>query len=250
MDWGSKKQREREVGQGGLFGMMMSGGDSEVGVLDSAENWPEGLKLKYEKETLGFYITGHPLRKYSDEVKTYSNATTATLSEKPSGFDVAIGGIVSAVRQLRTKKGDPMAVIQFEDWDGIVEVLIFPEAYAKTQRLIETDAPLFIKGKLDNDEASIKILASDIYPMDRVREMLSRTVTIHINLGEAPQDIAERLQPVIDEKRGPAEIIFELEFPGRFTAFVRPNPYVKISPDREFVAAVERICGSNTVRLS
>ena len=58
---------------------------------------------------------------------------------------------------------------------------------------------LFIKGKLDNDEASMKILASDIYPMDRVREVLSRTVTIHINLGEAPQDIAERLQPVIDE---------------------------------------------------
>jgi DNA polymerase-3 subunit alpha len=231
--------------------MMMGGGsDGDVGVLDHAENWPEGLKLKYEKETLGFYITGHPLRKYSSEVKTYSNATTGTLAEKPSGFDVAIGGIVSAIRQMRTKKGDPMAIIQFEDWDGIVEVLVFPDTYAKTQRLLEADAVLFIKGKLDNDEASMKILASDIYPMDRVREVLSRTVTIHINLGEAPQDIAERLQPVIDEKRGAAEIVFELELPGRYTAFVRPNPYVKISPDRECVAAIERICGLNTVRLS
>ena len=60
---------------------------------------------------------------------------------------------------------------------------------------------------------------------------------------------AERLQPVIDEKRGPAEIVFELEFPGRYTAYVRPNPYVKISPDREFVESVERICGRDTVRL-
>jgi len=249
MDWGQKKQREREIGQGGLFGMMM-GGNSNEESLEAADQWPEGLKLKHEKETLGFYITGHPLRKYADEVKTYSNATTATLSEKPSGFDVAIGGIVSAVRHMRTKKGDPMGVVQLEDWDGIVEVLVFPETYARAQRLLESDAPLFVKGKLDNDEASIKILASDIYPMERVKETLSRTVTIHINMGSAPSDIAERLQPVIDEKRGPAEIIFELEFPGRYTAFVRPNPYVKISPDREFVEAVERICGSNTVRLS
>src|SRR5437773_11499914 len=153
--------------------------------LDPADPWPEGLKLKHEKETLGFYITGHPLRKYSNEVKTYSNATTATLAEKPSGFDVAIGGIVSALRPMRTKKGDAMAVIQLEDWDGIVEVLVFPDTFAKTQRLIADDASLFVKGKLDNDEASIKILASDIYPMERVREMLSRTVTIHINMDEA-----------------------------------------------------------------
>jgi DNA polymerase-3 subunit alpha len=152
MDWGQKKQREREVGQGGLFGMM-TGGSNGQDVLDPAEPWAEGLKLKHEKETLGFYITGHPLRKYAAEVKTYSNATTGTLSEKPSGFDVAIGGIVSAVRHMRTKKGDPMAVVQLEDWDGIVEVLIFPETYAKTQRLLETDAPIFVKGKLDNDEA-------------------------------------------------------------------------------------------------
>jgi hypothetical protein len=66
-------------------------------------------------------------------------------------------------------------------------------------------------------------------------------------MGVVSPDIAEQLQPVIDEKRGAAEIIFELEFPGRYTAFVR---HVKISPDREFVEAVERICGANTVRLS
>ena len=94
--------------------------------MDPADPWPEGLKLKHEKETLGFYITGHPLRKYAEEVKTYGNATTGTLSEKPSGFDVSIGGLVSAIRTMRTKKGDPMAVVQLEDWEGIVEVLVFP----------------------------------------------------------------------------------------------------------------------------
>jgi len=247
MDWGSRKQREKEVGQGGLFGMMMSGGE-EKHAMDPADPWPEGLKLKHEKETLGFYITGHPLRKFAAEVKTYGNATTGTLSEKPSGFDIAIGGLVSAIRTMRTKKGDLMAVVQLEDWEGIVEVLIFPETYAKVQRLLETDAPIFVKGKLDNDESSAKILATDVHPMERVKEVLSRTVTIRINGPEAPIDLAERLQPIIDEKRGSAEIIFELQYP-TYTVLVRPNPYVKISPDREFVESIERICGRDTVRL-
>jgi DNA polymerase III subunit alpha len=248
MDWGQRKQREKEIGQGGLFGMMFGGAD-EPQSLDPAESWPEGLKLKHEKETLGFYITGHPLRKYASEVKTYGNATTGVLSERPSGFDIAIGGLVSALRVMRTKKGELMGVVLLEDWEGVVEVLVFPEAYAKAQKLLDIDTPIFVKGKLDNDESNIKILAADIYPMDRIKEILSRTVTIRINSSLAPRDVAERLQPIIDEKRGSAEIIFELEFPGRFTALVRPNPYVKISPDREFVESVERICGRDTVRL-
>src|SRR5437870_5506430 len=249
VDWGQRKQREREIGQAGLFGMTTMVGNRKNG-LDSADPWPEGLKLKHEKETLGFYITGHPLRKYAQEVKTYGNATTGVLSEKPSGFDVAIGGLVSALRVMRTKKGDLMGIVLLEDWDGVVEVLIFPDTYAKVQKLLDIDAPIFVKGKLDNDESVIKILCAEVYPIERIKEILSRTVTIHIDTTAAPGDIAERLQPIIDEKRGSAEIIFELEFPGRFTAVVRPNPYVKISPDREFVESVERICGQNTVHLS
>ena len=248
MDCGQRKQREKEIGQGGLFGIMF-GGD-ETRTLDPADPWPEGLTLKHEKETLGFYITGHPLRKYAVEVKTYGNATTGTLAEKPSGFDICIGGLVSALRVMRTRKGDLMGVVLLEDWEGIVEVLIFPETYAKSQNLLDADAPIFIKGKLDNDDSNTKILATDVYPIERVKEMLSRTVTIRINSNLAPEDIAMKLQPIIDEKRGSAEIVFELEFPGRFTALVRPNPYVKISPDREFVESVERICGRDTVRLA
>ncbi|HTG74054.1 MAG TPA: DNA polymerase III subunit alpha, partial [Terriglobia bacterium] len=248
MDWGQRKQREREIGQGGLFGMLAQGNNEHE--MDPAEEWPEGLKLKHEKETLGFYITGHPLRRYSAEVKAYGNATTNSLAEKPSGFDVSIGGIVSALRVTRTKKGDPMGVVLLEDWEGIVEVVVFPDTFAKTQRLLDADAPIIVRGKLDNDESVIKILASEIYPIERAAEVLSRTVTIRVDARTAPSDLAERLQPLIDEKRGSAEIIFELEFPGRYTALVRPNPYVKIAPDREFVEYVERICGPNTVRLS
>ena len=253
VEWGQRTQKEKEVGQGGLFGMMMSsepgGNGTSEHAMDAAEPWVESLKLKHEKETLGFYITGHPLRKYADEVRTYGNATTGTLSEKPSGFDVSIGGIISAIRVTRTKKGDSMAIVQLEDWEGMVEVLVFPDAYSKVHRLLESDAPVIVKGKLDNDESSMKILASDVYPMERAREILSRTVTIQIDASTAPSDLAEQMQPIIDRKRGSAELVFALNFHERFTAFVRPNPYVKVLPDRELVESLERICGANTVTL-
>jgi DNA polymerase-3 subunit alpha len=217
--------------------------------MDPAEAWAEALKLKHEKETLGFYITGHPLRKYADEVRAYGNATTGTLSEKPSGFEVSIGGIVSAIRVTRTKKGDSMAIVQLEDWEGIVEVLMFPDTYSKVHRLLEADAAIIVKGKLDNDEASMKILATDVHPMERAREILSKTVTVQIDATTAPADLAEQMQPIIDRKRGSAEIIFALNFRDRFTAFVRPNPYVKVLPDRELIESIERICGTNSVTL-
>jgi DNA polymerase-3 subunit alpha len=248
MEWGQKKQREKEIGQGGLFAMM-AGGAEEDHEMDQAAPWAEGLQLKHEKETLGFYITGHPLRKFSAEVKTYGNTTIGSLSEKESGFEAAVCGIVSSLRVMRTKKGDNMGIVLLEDWEGIVEVLVFPEAYARVQRLLETDAPIFVRGRLDSDEASMKILATDVVPMERVKETLSKTVTIRIDAVSAPDGLAEKLQPLIDEKRGSAEIVFEIEYPGQ-RVFVRPNPYVKVRPDREFVEAIERVCGPNTVRLS
>ena len=252
-EWGQRKQRENEVGQGGLFGMMMGGSaDGNGGAehpMDPAEPWSESLKLKHEKETLGFYITGHPLRKFADEVQAYGNATTGTLSDKPSGFEVSIGGIVSSIRVMRTKKGDAMAIVQLEDWEGIVEVLMFPDTYAKVQRLLEADAALIVKGKLDNDEASMKILATDVYPMERAREILSRTVTVHINASTCPPDLADQLQPIIDRKKGHAEIVFALNYPEMSTVFVRPNPYVKVLPDRELIEFIERLCGPGSVNL-
>src|SRR5207244_9524871 len=106
------------------------------------------------KETVGFYITGHPRPKYANEVKTYGNATTGVLSEKPSGFEISIGGLVSSLRVMRTKKGDLMGIVLLEDWEGVVEVLVFPDTYAKVQKLLDVDAPVFVKDKLDNDESN------------------------------------------------------------------------------------------------
>jgi DNA polymerase-3 subunit alpha len=228
---------------------MMADDTDDNEMMTRAEAWPEGLQLAHEKETLGFYITGHPLRRYLEDVRSISNVGTADLPEKDSGSEVVIGGIVANIRTMRTKKGDAMGVILLEDLEGLVEVLVFPDTYSKTRNVLVADAPVIVKGKLDSDESSTKILASDILTLDHAQAQLITTVTVVIDAENAPPDLAERLKPMIEGKTGSAELIFELRYPDRYTAFVRPNPYLKVLPDKEFVHFVEEICGPNTVKF-
>ncbi len=249
IEWGQKKQHEVEVGQGGLFAV--AGDDeSDASMLTPADAWPEALKLVHEKETLGFYITGHPIRKHLTQIASYANATTSTLSEKAPGSEIVIGGVIAHTRTMRTKKGNRMGVIGLEDLEGVVEVLVFPDTLEKTQEILTADNPVIVQGKLDSDESATRILATDILPIERALERLSTTVTVTIDGSMAPPDLAQQLLPMIEKKTGQAEIIFEIRYPDQYTAFVRPNPYLKVFPDEEFVHFVEEICGPDTVRCS
>ena len=249
IDWGQRKQHEAEVGQGGLFAMMGDNAGDDSDMMVAAETWPEAIQLAHEKETLGFYITGHPLRQYITEINAIANTGTANLADKVSGSEIVIGGIVAHTRTMRTRKGDTMGVMLLEDLEGMAEVLIFPDTYSKARDVIVVDAPVIVKGKLDSDESNTKILASDSLPVDQAQARLSTTVTVAIDALSAPADLATRIQPIIEEKTGQVELVFELRYP-KFTVFVRPNPYLKVLPDKRFVQFVEEICGPDTVKFS
>lgn len=219
-------------------------------MMAPAEAWPESLKLAHEKEALGFYITGHPLQRFRSDVETYATANTSSLASRTANSEVVVAGIVASTRTMRTKKGNRMGVVLLEDLQGVVEVLVFPDTFERTEELLLSDAPVFVVAKLDSDESTLRLLASDILPMDRAREHLSKRVTVAIDAQDAPKDLAERLRPMIEEKTGDAELVFELRYSGRYTAFIRPNPYLKVRPDREFVHFLEEICGRDAVRFS
>ena len=249
IEWGQRKQHEAEVGQGGLFARIADP-ESDASMMAPVDPWPEALKLVHEKETLGFYITGHPLRQHQRELASYANATTGTLSKKAAGSEIVIGGVIAQTRTMRTKKKDRMGVILLEDLEGVIEVLVFPDTYAKTQAILTSDAPVIVRGKLDSDESTTRLLAIDIISIDRVHEQLSTTVTVAIDGETAPPDLAARLLPMVEKKTGQAELVFEIRFKNQYTAIVRPNPYLKVLPDREFVNFVEEICGPDTVKCS
>ena len=142
-----KRKEEKEIGQNSLFGMLGGGGgatalptQTAATPLAAQAEWPEEEKLANEKETLGFYITGHPLNKYKSDLEQFAKANTSTLARFVDQ-QVEIGGIVGQMKKSKIKKGPNegklMAKFVLEDQHGSVDVVVFSDLYAKVMRWLE-----------------------------------------------------------------------------------------------------------------
>src|SRR5260221_8301945 len=109
--------------------------------------WGEGERLAFEKESLGFFITGHPLERFREELAQWANATTARLAELAGAPEVTVGGIITGLPLIKTRQGDRMASFVLEDLEGSAGGLVFPEAYKKTGGPLGHDLVGLVKGK-------------------------------------------------------------------------------------------------------
>jgi DNA polymerase-3 subunit alpha len=266
---GARHQRDRDGGQAQLFGF---GGEAAAGevaggpvALPAATAWSETEQLNYEKETLGLYWSGHPVDRYADELRAFGARSTLELADQPvSGSrgdtwgpggpkpiepDTSIGGIVATCRQLKTRKGDRMAVFTLEDAKGGVEVIVFPEVYQRSAALIESGTMIVVRGKLERDEESVRVLASEIIPIDSVRERLAREVAIRVTL-PVDRGLFEALGEIFSRHRGDRRVSFEMEIDGRrlkVTADV--SSQIRVRPSSTLIAEVEQVVGQGSVSL-
>jgi DNA polymerase-3 subunit alpha len=242
---GGRHQRDRDKGQSQLFG----GGEDGVAaavVLADAPAWTEGQQLAGEKEALGLYMSGHPLDRFGEELKIFGARRVADLTA--SEADVWVGGIVSGLRPLKTKKGDRMAVFMLDDVAGNVEVVVFPEAFQKHGLLIESDAMLLVRGKLEKDDESARIVATELMPIAALKERTTREVVIHLRQPQ-PRTMLEALAELLSRHRGDRRVSLELEVNGPRPLRVRADVAQRVRPSDKLVAEVEQICGTGTVEL-
>jgi DNA polymerase III subunit alpha len=154
MNQAQKRKEEKEVGQNSLFGMLGGGGgpiarghEEPAGRPAAAAEWPEEEKLAFEKETLGFYITGHPLNRYAEDLERFAKANTATLGRHVDQI-VDIGGIVGQLKKSKIKKGPNegklMAKFILDDQHGSVEVVVFSDLFQKVARWLENGVPVLL----------------------------------------------------------------------------------------------------------
>jgi hypothetical protein len=145
-DSAQRAREEKERGQSSLFGGMIAAPappplpSAQAAALHKLAEWPDDEKLRFEKETLGFYITGHPLNKFADELSIFANATTDTLHQHIDEI-VNIGGIVSQIKKSKIKKGPNegklMAKFILDDQRGSVEVVVFSDLYSKYAKWLD-----------------------------------------------------------------------------------------------------------------
>jgi len=252
MESGVKGQRDREQGQSSLFGGPDEGPHpAPAERIRDVPEWGEGERLAYEKESLGFFITGHPLERFRSELEKWATATTGRLAEQADGREVSVGGIITGLRPIKTRKGERMASFVLEDLEGGVEALVFPETFKKVGERLADDEVVLVKGKAEVlDEGKARILVSEVLPLDQAKLAEARFVTIRVPVPTWDRAKGERLRDILGSHRGECPVTLELVEEGSFAVAVAPSTYFRVRPDAAFRDEVEALLGPGSLVLA
>jgi DNA polymerase-3 subunit alpha len=254
---GSTAQTDRASGQSSLFGMFAAAvSEEEQEFYPTCDGWHDRELLRFEKASIGFYVTGHPLDRYEQEVGLYATRNTGSLQQMANREPVSIAGVVSSLRERRTRSGDGrMAYLQIEDRHGQVECICFSEPYAKFEELVKSDEPLLLKGTIhiEGDERPVhKIRLSEVSRLvDARREKVARVV-IELDADSVDEARMSSLAEVL--RRHPGKCTTEISLrvvtndASGHGFMVLPEDF-NVEPSDDLIIAVERLFGDRVVRL-
>jgi len=246
IDYGQRVQREKTDPQMGLFNLTEEQKTINLPSMPEIEEWNEKELLTLEKESLGFYITGHPLSRYENILEKFTNTNSVTLKEQNDGDAIRIGGMVRNTKIIKTKRGDLMAFVTLEDLHGAVEITIFSLLYSKVYDLLADDSAILVQGHLQKEENSVKLLAENVISMDKAEE--TWTTSIHFNLDIARTDKAllEKLNTALKRHPGSCKAYIHLLNPEKTETIIALSDTIKLKAGSSLIREVNRIVGYNT----
>jgi DNA polymerase-3 subunit alpha len=181
LEWANARARDRASGQGNLFDLLGGGGEdaaapggdrSTAPKAATVADYPSNEKLRLEKELLGFYLSDHPLRQLASRVKLLSPISLAHLEEQADKAKVSLVVMVPELRQVTTRKGDRMAVLQLEDLTGSSEAVVFPKAYARLADHLMVDARLLVWATVDRRDERVQLIVEDCRSIEDLQLVL------------------------------------------------------------------------------
>ena len=189
--------------------------------------YPPGLEwsaqelLGFEKEALGFYITGHPLDKYDRTIKKITTGAIAVLKERAQPGEIKLGGVVSALKLRNTKKGDRYGTFNLEDKTGFLEIIAWPDIYKRCAELLAADDPIFVKGRLEAGDERVQVIASEIITL---ADALLKAPANGNGHGNDRREDAKLHLHARESEISPEELLclreMLLEYPGSCTVFL------------------------------
>ncbi|MBA3462450.1 MAG: DNA polymerase III subunit alpha [Deltaproteobacteria bacterium] len=263
LERGATEQRDRRSGQTSLFGLFTAAepprqvGDPKAGeTYPEIEEWGHKQLLAFEKEALGFYVSGHPLDRYRGDLQRYATATTSDFSAGRRGVgDNSIGGIVSQYREMITKKGDKMARFMLEDSEGTLEVIAFPKTFEKVRHVLVSDEPILCSGAVKNEgnaEApEWKMLLEKADPLSALREQKSTRIDIALSADQLTHDLIDELKTILaNATRGNCTPVIRLKISSRSETVVPLPEAWAVSPTDDLMARLERLFGDRVATLA
>jgi DNA polymerase-3 subunit alpha len=262
---GSAAQADRASGQGSLFGALAGpaveakprypAAGEQVGEV-TVEEWPERVRLSFEKEALGFYLTGHPLQGYEREVKRYASSTCAAVAQKRHGDKVSVVGVVAAVRERMNKeKGTRFGFLTLEDLTGTCEVICWAsrasqngrpaqKGWADWEQFVKGDEPVLVHGEVrinnrEEENPRAEITALDIEPLAAVRSQKTSEVALRIDVDRLTAARAAELRALLGRHAGACAVTVRAVIPEETeTTIAVPQ---KVQPADELLDAARRL---------
>jgi len=247
------KQAEAAAGQATLFGEAAAVAAPHAAQLPAVPEWTEGERLAREKEFVGFYVSGHPLGRYAPEVALFATQTTADLGQWMDG-PIQVGAVVTAIRrQTARRTGAEWAKLTLEDFHGSAEALVFPEAWKRLSRVVETDGAYLVSGGYsprDRGEEDAPFIVEDAQGLAELRGSGRIGVALRWAAKDALNPDAARAAAALCRAHpGPAPLMVEwTDDNGAGTARFRSRE-LQVAPDEELLAALRDVLGAGHVDL-
>ncbi len=250
LEHGNRIQREKADAQLDLFA------DSGMGValpslvpkMPHMEEWEDNELLEMEKDALGFYITGHPMDKYADIIKKYTSVNTITLQDMPNERMIRIGGTLKVLKVHKTKKGDMMAFCAIEDQSAMVEVVVFPNLYAKVHTLLSEEQIVILEAEVQKTDTTVKLIGEKIVPIEQAETEWTSGIVIEVDGEKHGMEIFDQLKPLIERYPGDCVSLFKIRVNDTLPpVMVKLGDEYRADAHPEFFSAVQDLLGEGTI---
>jgi DNA polymerase-3 subunit alpha len=251
IQFGQNSKSHTSKGQSSLFDGGSSTHKRELfPPLPAGKSWSESEKLAHEKGVLGFYVSGHPLRKFAVEIKAFATASFGNPSAVKSGSVIRVAGVVSAVKKKIDKKGNTMAFVTLEDFSGKGECIVFSDSFRQYQTLFQPDSLVLVIGKAEQNGDALRIIVNEVYPMESVREKFTKSVIVSINGGGISDQTIMELRKIAERHPGNVPCVFDVVLPEAGKPLRFQSTKLNVGATDEFIGEVESILGPNSVSIS
>ena len=244
---GQRASADRLAGQASIFDGAF-GEDEAVEVKHpplATTEFDERELLRLEKEVLGLYVSEHPLERVRGDLRRKTDCALTDLERRRDGELVTVGGIVSQIKQVTTKRGEPMVFVTLDDPTGSAEVVVFNSTYAAARELLEADRILVVKGRVDHKQAGeTKVIASEVSAFESA--LVRKEVRLRIDAREAPAGLIRELASLVADFPGDAPVYVALEtsLGERMLAL---GPEYRVKPEADFFAEVRALLGEAAI---
>ncbi len=248
----ARRREEIELGQSNLFG---GGGECADAGLSGDEfpdvpEWPLDQRLKGEKDTLGFYVTGHPLTRFAEEIGRFAEGRIAELAGRVDQ-SVRVAGVLGNLKKQKIKKGmnegKTMLKATLEDTSGTIGVAIFASLFEKVQSWVRDDLPVLATANVRESGGALELTIQEITPLEGIRERRARELAIRVNLAYADENVLARLQERLRRHPGTTPVSIRLVRPGEFEATLKAADSMRIAPSPSLTSEIQALAGEGSV---